>query len=110
LLFETRWSNASGSAIHVYKDNTNLCGLAIAYGAKSFTDVRDASADDASSRVQTPREGEIVILQNRKEHFAVLRVVDVRARSHGDTHDSVSIEYLIMEMEAEFFGNDLARQ
>jgi diaminohydroxyphosphoribosylaminopyrimidine deaminase / 5-amino-6-(5-phosphoribosylamino)uracil reductase len=95
LLFETRWSNASNDSIHVYRDRTNLRGVGIARGAKSFTEVRDASAYDMSSRVQTPHKGEIIVLQNEKEHFAVLKIVDVRARSHGDTYDSVSIEYHI---------------
>jgi len=95
LLFETRWSNASNNSIHVYKDSTNLRGVGIARGAKSFTDVRDASAYDMSSRAQTPHEGEMVVLQNEKEHFAVLKIVDVKARSHGDMYDSVSIEYRI---------------
>ncbi|TMP92505.1 MAG: hypothetical protein E6L07_12180 [Verrucomicrobia bacterium] len=66
LLFETRWSNAS-----------NRC------------------AYDMSSRVQTPHEGDVVVLQNDKEYFAVLKIVDVKARSHGDIYDSVSIEYRI---------------
>jgi pyrimidine deaminase RibD-like protein len=94
LLFETQWSNAGSSSIHVYK-NSNLRGIGIARSAKSFADVRDASAYDMSSRVHTPKEGEIVVLQNEKEHFAVLRVVDVKARSHDDPYDSVSIEYRI---------------
>jgi len=57
--------------------------------------VRDASAYDMSSRVQTPHEGDVVVLQNDKEYFAVLKIVDVKARSHGDIYDSVSIEYRI---------------
>jgi hypothetical protein len=48
-----------------------------------------------SSRAQTPHEGEIVVLQNENEHFAVLRIVDVKARSHGDIYDSVSFAYRI---------------
>jgi pyrimidine deaminase RibD-like protein len=95
LLFETRWSNAGGDSIHVYKDSTNVIGIGIARGAKSFADVRDASAYDMSSRVQTPREGEVVVLQNQSGYFAVLKIVDVKARSHGDPYDSISIEYRI---------------
>jgi pyrimidine deaminase RibD-like protein len=94
-LFETRWSNASNSSIHIYKDGTNLDGVGVALGAECFADVRDASAYDMSSPAQTPREGEIVVLKNVLGHFAVLRVNYVKARSHGDTYDSVSIEYRI---------------
>jgi pyrimidine deaminase RibD-like protein len=95
LLFETRWSNASNCRIHVYQSNTNLHGLGIVRGAKSFADVQDASAYDMSSGAQTPREGEILVLQNEKKYFAVLKIADVKARSHGDTYDSLSIEYRI---------------
>jgi pyrimidine deaminase RibD-like protein len=95
LLFETRWSNASNCRIHVYRGNTNLRSLGIVRGAKSFADVRDASAHDMSSRTQTPHEGEIVVLQNEEKYFAVLKIVDVKARSHGDSYDSLSLEYRI---------------
>jgi pyrimidine deaminase RibD-like protein len=73
LLFETTWSNASNSSIHVYK-NGNLRGVGIARGASSFADVRDASVYDMTSRTQTPREGEIIVLENGTGKFAVVKI------------------------------------
>ncbi len=104
LMFETRWSNASNTSIHAYTDNTNLRGLGLALGAKSIGDVRDAGAYDMTSRFQTPTEGEIVVFQNRQGHFAVARIVDVKARSHGDPYDSLTIEYRINPDGSALFG------
>jgi len=95
LLFQTHWSNAGNSSIHVYKDCTNLRGAGIARGANCFTDVRDASAYDMSSRVQTPREGEIIVLENVNGKFAVVKIVDVKATSHGDNYNCLTLEYRI---------------
>ena len=95
LTFRTRWSNASNSAIHVYTDGTGLRRLGLAIGARTFADIKDASAYDMTSRVRTPHEGEFVVLQNGGGYFAALQVVDVQARSHGDPRDSVRIQYRI---------------
>jgi hypothetical protein len=95
LSFVTRWTNAGASAIHTYTDGTDLRGLGMALSAKSFGDIKDASVYDMSSRVRTPKEGEFIVLQNRHGHFAAVQVVDVKARSHGDPYDSLTIDYLI---------------
>jgi pyrimidine deaminase RibD-like protein len=93
LMFETHWSNSSNTSIHVY--DTYLHRLGLAQGAKSFGEVCDAGVYDMTSRLRTVNEGEIVVFQNRQGRFAVARIVDVKARSHGDPHDSLTIEYRI---------------
>ena len=93
LLFQTRWSNASGTAIHMYVDRNR--GLGLALSARSFAEIRDASVYDMTSRYQTPREGEYIVFQNGSGHFAAVCVEDVKARSHGDAYDSVTIAYRI---------------
>jgi pyrimidine deaminase RibD-like protein len=95
LLFETRWSNAGSSAIHIYRDGTNLEGIAHLHTADQLAHVRDASVYDMSSRALTPREGHFAVLRNVNDKFAVLRVDDVRARSHGDDYDSLTLTYWI---------------
>jgi hypothetical protein len=95
LTFETRWSNASDRSIHIYSDATNLRGLGVALSARTFQEVGDASAYDMSSRVQTPHEGQFVVLRNRWDNFAVLRIEDVAARSHSDSMDSLTVSYKI---------------
>jgi hypothetical protein len=95
LTFKTRWTNAGSAAIHVYTDGTGLRGLAVALTARALADIRDASAYDMSSRVRTPTEGQFVIFQNEYGHFAVVKVVDVKARSHGDPYDALTLAYRI---------------
>jgi hypothetical protein len=95
LTFQTRWSNASDDAIHAYTDGTGLRGLGLALSARHFGDVRDASAYDMTSRVRTPNEGEFVVLQNGLGHYAVVQVLDIKARSHHDSYDSLTITYRI---------------
>jgi pyrimidine deaminase RibD-like protein len=95
LTFVTRWSNASNEAIHIYTDGTELRGLGLVASARSFEQIGDASAYDMSSRVQTPREGQFIVLCNARGHYAALRVEDVKASSHGDSINSVTITYRI---------------
>jgi hypothetical protein len=63
--------------------------------ARTFADIRDASVYDMTSRVQTPREGQFVVLHNAGGHYAAVLVEDVKARSHGDPYDAVTIVYRI---------------
>lgn len=94
-LFETRWSKASDVSIHVYKDNTNVVAVRLALGVRSFAELTAADVYDASSRVLTPREGEIVVFENVNGHFAAARIVDVKDRTREDRYDSLAIEYRI---------------
>ena len=91
LTFQTRWSNASSNSIHSYTDGTDLQGLGLALGAASFHDIRDASVYDMTSRVRTAREGEFLVFRNAYGKYAAARMMDIRARSHGDEYDSLSL-------------------
>jgi hypothetical protein len=57
--------------------------------------VNDASVYDMSSGNQTAREGEFVVFRNDVGHYAVAHVVDVKARSNGDSYDALILEYWI---------------
>jgi pyrimidine deaminase RibD-like protein len=104
LTFETRWDNASNVAIHVYTDGTGLRGLGLALSARSFDEIGDASAYDVTSRVQTPREGDFLVLQNGIGYYAAAQVLDVRARSHGDPYDALTLRYRINVDGGPHFG------
>lgn len=95
-VFETHWSKASDTSIHVYRDGTNIQGLAVALDAKEFADIRDASIFNMSSRVRTLKEGEIVVMQNRQGYFAAIRIVDVRDRDRTDDRDELIFDYCII--------------
>lgn len=58
--------------LSIYSDSENIEGIALAYGASSFSDINDASLFDYTSRVRTPKTGELVTLVNRKIFFAAI--------------------------------------
>lgn len=95
-LFEIKVSSASGSAIHLYNDPGSIRGVAIAEGATAIADVSTASSLNYTSRVRTPREGQIAVLENQNGFFAALKLLDVEDRAQGDDHDRVVIEYRIL--------------
>jgi pyrimidine deaminase RibD-like protein len=96
LIFETRWSKASDVSIHAYNDGANIRALRLALGASSFHDLKDGSVYDGSSRVQTAREGELLVWENTYGYFAAVQVLDVKDRTRPpDKFDSLTISYLI---------------
>lgn len=95
-MFETRWSKASDVSIHAYKDASNIRAIRLALGATSFSDLKDGSIYDASSRVQTVREGEFLVWENTNGFFAAVQVLDVNDRTRPpDKIDSITIAYRI---------------
>lgn len=104
LRFDTQWSRASDTSIHCYKDQPSVAGIAIALGAASISDVRDASRFEMSSRSILAREGEIIVLCNNFGNYAAIRVADIRDRTREDTGDEISIEYAINPFHGTDFG------
>jgi hypothetical protein len=96
-LFETMWTKASDTAIHVYKDPPSIVGVSIAFDAHALADIRDASIYNMSSRSRTPKEGEFVVLKNANGNFAALKVLEVRDRDRADSEDELVFEYWILE-------------
>lgn len=95
-LFETRWSKASDTSIHAYKDASSMRAIRLALGAESFDDLKDGSIYDASSRSQTVSEGEFLVWENSNGFFAAVQVLDVKDRTRPpDRVDSVTIAYRI---------------
>ena len=93
--FELYFSSASNGAIHIYNTPSNIEGIALAYGASSFSDITDASVLDYTSSSRTPKTGEFVTLVNRSGFFSVIQLGDIKARNHGAERSSVSFEYKI---------------
>jgi pyrimidine deaminase RibD-like protein len=103
-IFETRWSKASDTRIHLYRDGTNIRAIRLIVGAKGFGDLNGSDSYDGSSRVQTPAEGEFVLLENTGGYFAAIKVIDVCDRTRADSHDSVAISYRINTEKQTVFG------
>jgi hypothetical protein len=94
--FETRWSKASDTSIHLYNDPPSIHGVAIARGASDFAEITDASAYDFTSRTRTPRVGEIAVLRNTEGFFAAVQILQVEDDSRGAASDALTIRYMIL--------------
>ena len=95
MAFETDWSRASNTTIHVYDDPASILTVALADGARAIGDIEDASIYDTSSRVRCPHLGEIVIWQNTASYFAATRIDGLNSRGYGDPVDEVTFSYAI---------------
>lgn len=95
MTFETSWSRASNTAIHVYADTPSIQSIALAAGIKSIFEIDDASVFDTSSRTRTPHLGEIVIMRNTAGYYAAVKVEKLKSRSHGDCIDEITFTYAI---------------
>jgi formylglycine-generating enzyme required for sulfatase activity len=96
LLFETQWSKASDSSIHLYSDPPSIAGVAEAPGLQSYEHVEDHAGYDMSSRARTIQEGEHAILKNRFGKYAVLRIIDIKDRTRSDSVDELTFEFRIL--------------
>lgn len=95
-LFETRWSKASDTAIHAYTDSDSIKDLAIAKGANSLEAALEASSNfDYTSRVRTPRLGQIVVWRNTNGLLAATQVVALKDDTRGSSIDELVVDYLI---------------
>jgi len=101
--FELKFSSASNGSIHIYNAPANIEGIALAYGASSFSEINDASAFDYTSKTRTPNSGELVTLVNRNGFFAAIKLGKIKARSHGAERSSVSFEYKINQKKETSF-------
>jgi hypothetical protein len=105
MLFETAWSRGSSSSIHAYTDPPSIRSVAIAIGAKQISDVADASIYDTSSRVRSPRLGEIVIWRNKAGYYLATQIDKLKSRDHGGPVDEVTFSYVILPNKSAEFGS-----
>jgi hypothetical protein len=95
MLFDLKFSSASNGSIHMYSEPSTIEGIALAYEAQNFKDIVDASIFDYTSKTRTPKTGELVTLVNKNGFFAAIKLIDIKARSHGSDRSSVLFEYRI---------------
>ena len=104
-LFETKWSRAGQDSIHAYSGSGSVESIALAKGINSINDIVDVSLFDDSSHSRTPDEGQIIILKNKSNIYAAIKVVDVKYDGRGDDRDEVTFEYFIQTDGAANFKN-----
>lgn len=103
MAFETAWSSGGNTSIHAYKVPPSIRTVALAVGVVQIVDIVDAAIYDTSSRVRTPRVGEIVVWQNSSGYYLATRLERVAARSHGAQRDEVVFSYVIAPSKSTSF-------
>lgn len=93
-LFETMWTRANYESIHSYSDPDSIESIALAKGFNHINEITDASVFDNSSRSRTPDEGQIIILRNKNNIFAAIKIIDVK-EERKDNFDEITFEYVI---------------
>jgi hypothetical protein len=92
-----KFSNASGTEIHVYSDCANIRRIALATGVGQISEIKDVAVFDYSNRVVTPKEGQIVCLENKAGNYGCIHIHDIKAESHGDRVSEVTFSYTLNE-------------
>ena len=95
LEFETMWTKASGTSIHVYNDPASINGVALARGCTSISQVENASSLDYTSRTRTPSLGQIVVLRNTEDFTPPFRCSDSRMTAVATIGDEIRFRYAI---------------
>ena len=81
--FETRWSSAARGSAHLYNDPVGIEGVAIAEGVAGISQVTPdvIAAADFTSRVRTPRVGQVALLRNTAGFYAAVEPLEVNYSS-----------------------------
>ena len=95
LLFETRWSPASSTSVHCYNDMPSVRGVALAPRDQKPHEIHSARSLDFTSRVRTPEEGRVVVLENAQGFFAAIQILTVLEES-ADGQNSLQLSYWIL--------------
>ena len=95
MAFETAWSGGGTTSIHAYSDPPSLRSIALAVGVQEISDIEDASSFDTSSRVRSPRLGEIVVWQNTAGYYLATKVERLQARGAAGQNDRLEFSYAI---------------
>lgn len=95
LEFETKWTRASETSIHLYNDPPSINGVALAYGCTSISSVTNAESLDYTSRARTPSVGEIVVLRNVNGFYAAVHVLGIKNNRRGADKDELRFRYAI---------------
>lgn len=93
--FTTMWTKCSDSCIYLYNDPNDIDKIAIAKNVYNFSDIRNPSVFDYSSRSITLYENEIAVIINKNGYYALVKVIDVKDNSRDDNRDELTIEWVI---------------
>lgn len=90
-LFQTKWSSASNTSIHAYNDLVDKIGFL--EDTYEFPKVDELDIFDYTSRSRTINIGEIIIFKNKYGNFLAIKILEVKAKTHGAKKDYLKFEY-----------------
>ena len=96
LTFETKWSKAGNTSIHVYNYPSSINGVAL--GPSDWTNIDQVTGArrlDYTSRSRTPAVGQIVVLRNKNGFYAAVKLLSIKDKTRGDDQDELRFEYSI---------------
>ena len=105
LEFETKWTKASNTSIHVYHDPPSINGVALLGGCTLIGQVANAESLDYTSRTRTPSLRQIVVLRNVNGFYAAVQVLDIKDDSRGDDRDELRFRYAIQSNGSDNFND-----
>jgi|GEM_PF-315954 len=95
LMFETYWSKASNTSIHILNDPASIRTVALVKDTEEIKNILDARSYDNSSRARTVKVNQITVLQNMNGFYAAIKVLKIKDDSRGEMNDEISFEYII---------------
>lgn len=95
-LFCTKWSKASNTSIHAYKDGAGIEAIAIIKGPVDINSISSIEGD-FSSRVRTPKIGDAIIWKNLNGKYAITKILNIKDDTRGDLSDELECEYVILK-------------
>lgn len=96
-LFGIRFSGASQRSIYVYKAHSSIRSLALVKGFDDIDGVNLNRKYDGTSRTRCPEIGQIVLLRNINNKYALIQILDIKMESRGDESDEVKFKYKILK-------------
>ena len=102
--FETMWTKASDTTIHLYNDPPSINGIALAHGDESISQVKGAESLDYTSRARTLSVGQVAILRNTEGFYAAVHVLEIKDDSRHDRDDELRFRYAIQSDGSDCFA------
>jgi TIR domain len=104
--FDTKWSSASDTSIHIYDYAPRTHSVCIADGAKEIAEINDASIFDTSSHSRNVEMGEIALWQNTYGYYLATKVTGIKYKGRGGSpNHEVSFSYVIAPNKSASFSN-----
>lgn len=93
--FCTKWSKASKTSIHAYRDGKGIKAIALIKAIGDINVITEVEGD-FSSRTRTPRIGDAIVWKNENDHYAITKVVGIKDDSRGDEKDELHCLFVIL--------------